>query len=167
MHWTAKIRIGIVLLIFLVPLTVCTAKTFDMPEDIRKEIKRLRSPKTSVRIDAARCLGDMGEKARPAVPFLIKLLHDMEEASDSMGNPTDMVIVFSNPRQAAAQALAKIKAPRAIGPLIDVVNLDYTRYGYGTARWALKEITGQDFRDDQERWMEWWEKNKNSFGKVK
>jgi len=48
----------------------------DTPAEIREQIEKLYSSDASVRLVAAERLGRMGERAIPAIPFLIEILGD-------------------------------------------------------------------------------------------
>ncbi len=86
-----------------------TARHPEMPAELREHIKDLYSPTPSARLRAATALGRMGERAGPAIPFLIVLLGD------------DTVIgggyKGAMPGREAADALAGIGVP-AVMPLI-------------------------------------------------
>jgi hypothetical protein len=101
----------------------------------------------------------MGQNAKTAVPSLIGLLRDTERTSSSISVGDDQTIriftTFSNPRERAANALAIIKDPRAIGPLIEVLDLDAQYGGWGAAESALEEITGQSFGRNKNLWKAW------------
>ncbi len=61
-------------------------------------------------------------------------------------------------RRAAAWALGKIKDPRAVEPLISALQDPIVRFW---AAQSLKEITGEDFGENKEKWQAWWENTTN------
>jgi hypothetical protein len=96
--------------------------------EVKKEIEGLYSANPVFRQVAAQNLGKMGEKATPAIPFLIGIFHDTTDESPlkhrkKEGNiTTDLTIhVNLNPGDTAADALGKIGSA-AIEPLIKVLN---------------------------------------------
>jgi HEAT repeat protein len=99
-----------------------------------------------VRLIAAEALGKMAEKwssdlLSDAATALIKSLKDADE----------------DVRQKAAWALGRIKAMKAVPALIEAMQT----YGSGSnAQTALVSITGQRLGDDPQKWLEWWELNK-------
>jgi|GEM_PF-2067159 len=64
---------------------------------------------------------------------------------------------WSELRIQAAQSLGKLKDKRAVPPLIAALGSTAPACQSAFAE-ALKEITGQDFGQDAEKWLEWWEK---------
>ncbi|MHC4400926.1 MAG: HEAT repeat domain-containing protein [Planctomycetota bacterium] len=82
--------------------------------DVREQLDKLRSPDAAVRARAATRLGEMGERAVPAIPLLIDSLRDDALFTKEPIDPAWM----SRPRvgDKAAAALAKIGKP-AIEPL--------------------------------------------------
>lgn len=65
-------------------------------------------------------------------------------------------------RIVTAGELGKMMNYQAVGPLISALK-DEDRAVIVTASDALKNITGQDFGTDQEKWQKWWEENKEKF----
>lgn len=60
-------------------------------------------------------------------------------------------------RLAAVQSLGEIADKRAVEPLLDVMRHDPDRHRLSFfVNKALKEILGQDFGTDAERWARWW-----------
>jgi HEAT repeat protein len=57
-----------------------------------------------------------------------------------------------------ASALGQFKDPRVIKPLIDLLGAQHPFVRGGAAR-ALKQVTGENFGQDQSKWLEWWSKN--------
>ncbi|MEM1574213.1 MAG: HEAT repeat domain-containing protein [Candidatus Methanomethylicaceae archaeon] len=106
-------------------------------------INALKSKTEGVRIGAAYALGKI--KDISAVDPLIQALKDKSLSV----------------RIEAANALGELKDIRAITYLIPLLGDDYYSVR-NAAREALKKITNQDFGFDQEKWLDWWEKNKIS-----
>jgi hypothetical protein len=122
--------------------------------EIRREIERLYWKTTDV-VHAAGALGEMGEKAAPAIPFLIVLFHgasslecvqrEDEDASvqkSAVFGLVDreepraydaLVKALASPesgvRNGACQALGELKESRAIEPLVAVVAGDSDKDG--------------------------------------
>lgn len=89
----------------------------DIPADVKKEIEALYLSNIVDRGNATMRLGRMGEKAAPAIPFLIGLLHDVKvELVTTSSGLTTMV----GQAQVASDALAEIGKP-AIRPLADAL----------------------------------------------
>ena len=57
-------------------------------------------------------------------------------------------------RQAAAEALGKLKDPRAVDPLITALTR-LNRAGDKAVAASLKALTGQDFGNDAAKWHAW------------
>jgi HEAT repeat protein len=92
--------------------------------DVKKQIEKLQSGSPRQKINAARNLGEMGEKAAPAAPYLIELI-DSQEKHESLldkfyntvsilGTSGDYVMYESQ------QALGRIGRP-AVKPLSTVL----------------------------------------------
>ena len=64
-------------------------------------------------------------------------------------------------RWEAAEALGKIKDPRAVEPLIAALKDEVSGVRESAAE-ALRKITGKDFKNPEE-WRNWWEQNKKDF----
>ena len=64
-------------------------------------------------------------------------------------------------RQRAAMVLGSIKDPRAVEPLIAALKDQNPVVQQETAG-ALEKITGKDFGQDHDKWLDWWQKNKSS-----
>lgn len=109
------------------PRTAAAAKA--IPADVQSELDRLRSADRSSRIQGAYQLGEMGERAAPAIPLLIETLGqregmvDVAEESLKYFEKDASFMVFGgkaatiNPvNMVATVALSKIGKP-AIGPL--------------------------------------------------
>lgn len=92
--------------------------------NVKKEIEALYLSDLNKRTDAVKRLGKMGEKAAPAIPFLIGLLHHgwpermTITSSDTVGGRTftTSITVLIVEAKVASNALAKIGKP-AIEPL--------------------------------------------------
>ena len=152
---------------------------------VSKQIKRLYSSDALERGNAAYALGQMGEKAAPAIPFLIGVLHDQttlqwfphhfltspgQEATKALGKigepavePLINALIYGDSgvqRRGAANALRQIGDARAVEPLIAALK-DEALPVRGKAADALESITKQDFGEDQAKWQQWWDENKN------
>jgi hypothetical protein len=79
------------------------------PADVKQQIERLYSSSPLDRADAANCLGEMGERAVAAAPFLLGLLGDR---ANTVVLPSDseqrLVWERTSPGKEAEKALAKI-----------------------------------------------------------
>lgn len=107
-----------------------------IPKDIRGQIEQLYSPYAEERTTAIIKLGEMGEQAAPAVPFLVSLLSDFAAIESQRRVPrigaTNLV------RNEAIGALVKIGTP-AVEPLIE--KLIYGNEGVRKlAAWGLGAI---------------------------
>lgn len=73
---------------------------------------------------------------------------------------TDLLRASKQPelRACAAAGLHNARSVEGVAPLIDALSDPDPRVREG-AYYALRDITGQDFGQDQERYREWWEKN--------
>jgi HEAT repeat protein len=67
-------------------------------------------------------------------------------------------------RAKAAEALGEIKNPKAVEPLIAVLTDEEETVREFAAK-ALANITGEDFGQDRDKWLKWWEKNKENIHK--
>ena len=107
------------------------------PETARL-LRILSNPKSPqhARADAAKTLGDIGDKA--AAGILVRALDD-----------TDWYV-----RVVAAQSLARIKHTPAVPKLIDNLTHIIIPVRERCAQ-ALKDITGQDFGRDAVKWRDW------------
>ncbi len=130
---------------------------------VRQQIERLYSPVPAERADAAIRLGQMGEEAVPAIPFLVGMLGDntqlvgqSEVAATSpgveaagalvrIGRPAVEALVAvlggedSSNQGHAASVLGEIGDPRAVEPLIALLK-DKDPFVSGKAAWSLGEI---------------------------
>lgn len=110
-----------------------------IPSDVNAQIEKLHSQNSAERAEGAEQLGQMGNRAILATPYLIEILEDSTQVQkpikrvDSSGKVFITGLEFSTPKRIAAEALNK--------------------------------ITGKDFGENAEKWKKWWEKNKQSFHK--
>ena len=101
---------------------------FGVPAEVRQRIERLYSSDPEERAGAAMHLIDEGERATPAIPFLIAMFHDDTALYDdaklkarSMASSYASPFTFPNsPGENAAQALGRI-ASRTGKPPIDAL----------------------------------------------
>lgn len=93
-------------------------------------------------LEVVEALGEIG--GEQSVEFLIAALEDQ----------------CSVVRGRAVVALGKVKDPRALPALIDLLE---DKQLQGTVFWALQEITGAVVPACKEQWKEWWELNKAQY----
>jgi formylglycine-generating enzyme required for sulfatase activity len=103
--------------------------------------KLLKDKNKVIRMAAARALSSMTDK-NLVEPFLEAIQDEDEET-----------------RRLAGDVLVKIGKP-AIGPLVDLLKEEDIVVRFN-ATIVLKEITGQDFGLDYEKWKQWHKKNKS------
>src|SRR4030042_381050 len=129
-RWEGTMRIGKVSLALAVLITVlafgfnCYAQPNipkeNIPSDLAAALKAegegLYAPEVGKRAQAAINLGTMGEKAVPAIPFLIGILGDTAGVELKTG-PEAQIANLTSPAIEAAVALGKIGTP-ALEPLI-------------------------------------------------
>ncbi len=127
----------------------------DASPEVKEELRKIYFNHThpygpSTIAESVYKLGEMGEKALPAVPFLIELLSD------------------SRPVTVGQQRFISGQQEIIVGePSFSPSEWDYglmlfswrTSPGKETEK-ALKKITGQDFGTDLTEWQKWWKKNK-------
>ena len=106
-------------------------------------IAALKDDDPRVRGKAAGALGKIG---KPAVEPLIAALED----------------VHPRVRRAAVVALGEIRDSRAVEPLIAALH-DEVSNVRGIAAEALKKITKQDFGQDHDAWLKWWQIAKKKY----
>lgn len=162
----------------------------DVSDEIRKEIVGLYSSNLIDRGNAALRLGRMGEKAVPAIPFLVGLLGDAKSdvvqtsmgtiivmagqlASDSLARigkpaivPLSEALSDINPqvRFGAARALGIMKEPEAIEALIAALkNKDPEIRKVVAGR--LEETSGEKFGEVQAQWRKWLAANRDKISK--
>lgn len=139
-----------------------------IPSDVRQQIERLYSSDPIDRASAAFWLRKMGERALPAIPFLIAILPEYTEAHCSVvgcthpshtvfpGEKAAETLIAFGPhaveplisalkdknldiRRMAASILGNIKDPRAVSPLTVALN-DENRNVRMMAAWSLAQI---------------------------
>ena len=149
------------------------------PEEVKKEIGILRTGSAVEKARAAVRLGEKGEQARGAILALMETFRDTtgvrrdpltptspaKEAAKAVARigtiavePLIEALKDSNwkVREAAAWALGEIKNTRAVEPLIQALK-DSDKGVREAAAWALRTITGMEFGEDSDRWMQWWQ----------
>ena len=130
--------------------------------EVKTQIRRLYSWSYAKRYDACKKLGEMGEKAIPAIPFLIEELQDYSnwsilnkrppryaarEALIRIGKPAVPALLDTLKhkdkfvRREAVEALGDIKDPRVIQPLIHMLEDQEKTVRKATA-WALSGLAG-------------------------
>lgn len=157
----------------------------DVAFALREEIENLYAREPADRIHAASRLGEMGEKAAAAVPFLVAILGDSAAVETDQGQvepnspgkeaavslvrigkfsvkPLILALQEEEPlvREMAAWTLGKIDDARAVEPLIRALK-DEEPVVRESAAGALQEITGEDFGQDQQEWQLWWNKQES------
>jgi len=190
-------QIALIVLLAAVSLSL-TSETFaqttvpkeevpsDIPAEVRNEILGLYSSNLVDRGNAALRLGRIGEKAVPAIPFLVGLLGDTKSdvvqtsmgtiivmagqlASDALAKigkpaivPLSTALQDINPqvRFQAARALGIMKDPGAIEALIAALkNKDPEIRKVVVSR--LEETTGEKFGEVQAQWRKWLTENRD------
>lgn len=91
----------------------------DIRVDVKIQIEKLYSEDPIERSWGAYYLGQMGEKAAPAIPFLITMLDD--DAAQLQWYTKKGPTWYTSPASESSKALVKIGKP-AVGPLISVLN---------------------------------------------
>lgn len=104
-------------------------------------ISILESDDLAVKGSAANALGRL-EDPRAITPLL-----------DALKTAKDIFLQMS-----IISALGQFKHPRVIKPLIDLLGAEHP-FVRGDAARSLKQVTGEDFGQDQSKWQEWWSKN--------
>lgn len=147
-----------------------------IPTDVRTEIERLYDYRAEVRADAAQRLGRMGERAVPAIKFLLATVvaeSSIEAARAILNTGTGRAVLVSvlttnkNPlvREKIVGVLMAVllhtKDLRAVEPLIAALG-DPVEWLRGVVKAFLVVITKQDFGHDQKKWQAWWERNKGA-----
>lgn len=110
----------------------------NITSDLRKKIEMLYSSDPAQRADGAEQIGQMGNRAILATPYLIEIL-----------------------KQDSTQLEKLIKEVDSSGKVF-ITGVKYT-YTHRIAAEALNKITGKEFGEDSEKWQEWWEQNKEEF----
>lgn len=121
-------------------IAVYSLSMLDNPEVVDLLLGALECPNTSVRAAASAVLGDRKEKR--AVEPLIDML-------SALGDNWYAV-------SCVAEALGKIGDPRAIAPLMSLLDKDMDPEFHETIATALTTLTGQNFGTDVRRWRSWW-----------
>jgi HEAT repeat protein len=126
-----------------------SAYSTDIPADVAKQIKNLQSKKPYQRVKAADALGDMGYRAAPAVPFLIKALGDTKKGKSLGGKVLGVLFIGGSGRgvsTAARNSLVRIGTP-SVDPLIGALKDQNPRIRYhaalalgGLARKGIKAL---------------------------
>lgn len=148
-----------------------------IPSDVRDQILGLYSANQLEIKNSADQLGNMGPHAAASIPFLISILGKFkvhESASSPGANVATALVKLGKlaieslstalsdedevVRWWAVMILEEIGKP-AIEPLIVALNNKNTDVRHN-AKWALMQITGQDFGENQTKWQEWWAQNK-------
>ncbi|MDK1031446.1 MAG: hypothetical protein QGD94_05525, partial [Planctomycetia bacterium] len=84
----------------------------EIPAEVWQQIQRLDSPEPGEQVAAARALGEMGEKAAPAVPYLLKTRGDsFPQGGGGFFGGED---VPPSPDEVAMEALIKIGKPAVV-----------------------------------------------------
>lgn len=129
------------------------SKLADIARPVRDEIDRLMSGEAGTRASGAASLGEMGDAAVPAIPYLIAILTDRTSVYGpvstlgserlvrnvalytlwKLGRPAADAIIASlkseseETRCGAAWALGELKASESIPPLVDLVSREAER----------------------------------------
>ena len=152
---------------------IALAKIND-PGAMEPMITALKDENAFVRIAAARALGYL--KGPRVSEALLAALRD--EDVDVQKRVVTSLVVLKDPhtvepliaalkeknkriQRRAAVALGGIKDYRAVEPLIDALKDEKLIVRVKSA-YALYEITGKDLGRSQEKWQEWWAKNKQN-----
>lgn len=126
---------------------------------IQKNIDQLSAADKIEKGRGFRALQAMGPKAAPAVPRLIGLLGDNSPVGLPNPPPFWEAVGWVRTGDAALMTLVKIGEP-AVEPLIKALGnrdpLVRTR-----ASRALERITGQNFKENQAAWQNWWRAQKS------
>ncbi|MCX7914486.1 MAG: HEAT repeat domain-containing protein [Thermodesulfovibrionales bacterium] len=104
---------------------------------------------------------DDDPNVRQAIAFALGVIGDRETVEHILSLLNDK---YSRVRLEAARALKYMKDPRAIEPLIQVLEDDKNSDVRNEAKRALEEITGQNFGIKYHKWKMWWQENKSKFG---
>jgi HEAT repeat protein len=126
---------------------------------VQTEIDRLAAADQIEKGRGFRALQEMGPKAAPAVPRLIRLLGDNSSVGLPIPPPFWEAIGWTTMGEAALMTLVKIGEP-AVEPLIKVLS-DRDRLVRIRASRALQQITGQNFQENQAAWQNWWRTRKS------
>lgn len=158
---------------------VAALAKIDDPRAIEPLIIALKDEHPFVRVVASRELGKL-KNLRAAGPLLdalrdedIDVRRSVVKALVEMKDPRTVEPLIAalkdgnkGTRRGAAISLGAIKDPRAIEPLIAALK-DESLLVKTKSSYALYEITGKDFGRNQEKWQEWWTKNKQNILKSR
>jgi len=147
--------IGLIILFHIISIGVITTETqqnsgktipSNIDSELRKNIEGLKSPSAEIKVKSALALGMMGERAAPAIPFLIDILGDntdvfKEEESGLHLWESPVIQVW----EAAVDTLGKIGVG-AIQPLYLIVTGNDNNHKSHAAR-ALGWIDDQQATD--------------------
>jgi HEAT repeat protein len=122
--WKKKHIYSVLLLIFVVHGIVNAQQLSQTPSavsaDVKKQIEKLQSGSPRQKINAARTLGKMGEKAAPAVHDLIELIDSQEKYESLLDKILNTVMILGSSGDyvmyESQQALVRIGRP-AVEPL--------------------------------------------------
>jgi HEAT repeat protein len=107
-------------IVVLFSKSTCYAQS-DIEEDVRVQIEILTSGSKLERINAANNLGEMGERAIPAIPFLINILDEHRGLTrHAKKDGINIIIEVPSPAEVAKNALVKIGQPTVV-PLIEAL----------------------------------------------
>lgn len=121
-----------------------------VPSGVRKQVAKLRSGSARQKINAARELGRMGEKAAPSAVYLVELIDSPESYETLWNKLCNSLILFSNSRvnvkDESQKALVMIGTP-AVGPLSKAL-LDHPRsplrYNAAIVLGRIKDVRSVD-----------------------
>jgi HEAT repeat protein len=126
---------------------------------IQKNIDRLSAADKIEKGRGFRALQAMGPKAAPAVPRLIDLLGDNSTVGLPNPPPFWEAVGWVRVGDAALMTLGKIGEP-AVEPLIRALGSSDPLVRTRALR-ALQRITGQNFKENQAAWQNWWRTQKS------
>lgn len=128
-----------------------------LPEELATQVKRLADPDAAVRFEAVDQL--LVSRNLAVLPYLIPMTQDADGFV----------------RRLTVEGLRDFRHPDSVEALLDALG-DGDRSVADTAWSSLKRLTGQKIAFDaaspsrdararaQQRWRDWWEKNKDTFG---
>jgi HEAT repeat protein len=143
-----------------------------VPKAVAPLIEVLNDPIPSVRKSSAVALGKIGDKS--AIEPLKPLLKDSNEgvqlaaavALNSLGdNSTKELLekLLNEEDSEAIRLLAELRNYLVVPHLLTLISGDKR----DTALYYLREISGQDYQYDVNKWREWWEQHPNNPNKKK
>jgi len=132
---------------------------------VQKNIERLSAADKIEKGRGFRALQAMGPKAAPAVPHLIGLLGNNSTVGLPNPPPFWEAIGWVRMGDASLMTLVKIGEP-AVESLIKALGNSDPLVRTRASR-ALERITGQNFKENQAAWQNWWrtQKSQNQVGK--